>query len=58
MKIIQDLASNPDLDAGAAADDNASDDADQAKVRFNSTHFDCKLQFETELPEGEKLGEK
>lgn len=50
LKLIQDLASAPNLDQLL---DLKSDEFDT-----NNTSFNCKLHFETELPQGDKSGEK
>ena len=45
LKFIKELASN-------------NKQLMEDSVENNKTHFDCKLQFETELPQGDKSGEK
>ena len=54
LKILQDLTESRKIDI----DLTAANAEDQPPTLNHTTYFDCKLQFETELPQGDKLGEK
>lgn len=55
LRLIQQMASNPSLDIGFLAEQKTNT---EKRLKNLTSYFNCHLQFETELPQGDKSGEK